>query len=145
MTLLGDPQADVVVMMKIDTEGAEFGIMRALLPAMRDGRILNILVEINKGVTELDGKIHWPEWRHKGACAGRGRVADSWWYSWGSLVRKGERVTDWALAFLFTPPVFFLAPTPLQPFRDCRYAGAGDRAGHDDPVRPVRQVLCDVD
>lgn len=92
LTLLGDPQADVVVMMKIDTEGAEFGIMRALLPAMRDGRILNILVEINKGVTEHDGKIHWPEWRHKGACAGGGGAADSCLFSWRSLLRMEERV-----------------------------------------------------
>jgi len=67
--LLGDAESDVVVMMKIDTEGAEFGIMRALLPAMRAGRILNMLVEINKGVTEPNGEIHWPEWRHRGACA----------------------------------------------------------------------------
>jgi FkbM family methyltransferase len=82
MSLLGDPQADVVVLMKIDTEGAEFGILRALLPAMREGRILNILVEINKGVTEDDGKIHWPEWRHKGALwgvgAGGGGLGGGW-------------------------------------------------------------------
>lgn len=38
------------------------------MPALKAGRILNLLVEINKGVTdnEADGP-HWPEWRKKGA------------------------------------------------------------------------------
>lgn len=62
--LLGDPATDVVVMMKIDTEGAECNILRGLLPALRAGRVLNLLVELNKGITDdATGDISWPEWR----------------------------------------------------------------------------------
>jgi hypothetical protein len=54
---------------QIDTEGAELDILRALLPALDTGRILNLLVEINKGVDGIDGQPTWPEWRKQGACA----------------------------------------------------------------------------
>jgi hypothetical protein len=70
---------DVVIIMKIDTEGAELDIMHALLPALKAGRILNLMVELNKGVhNPATGQPEWPEWRRKGAWrAGQGEGGDT--------------------------------------------------------------------
>ena len=57
-TLIGDKE--IAVLMKLDTEGAEIGILRALAPSLASGKILNFMIEFNKGVIDAHGKVTFP-------------------------------------------------------------------------------------
>ena len=59
-SLIGDDE--VVVVMKIDTEGAELDILRALAPSLSSGRVLNVMAELNKKAT-VNGKEVYPKWK----------------------------------------------------------------------------------